>query len=326
LYNSSVVSDHNIMVNALSVHIGVAQWRERWITRRNKRCKGVWDGMLLRETLVLNDGRLFTYFLDGPLVRRDAVPYIFVFHAMFLSGNSFLMTDPPEDYILVCVNRPGYFGSDPANDEYTYQTFAHDIAQLADHLSVDKFVVVGHSSGGPCALACAAHLGPNRVCSVGILSGDPEYALASAPDKHWYNACLVGSFLPCLLERVLPCLPLARGASKGLRTDYRLETSLYTFRTEDITQPVLIFVGEDDNVLPPALSLHVHSRLENAQLEIVPKAGHLCLLKDQILLKFFSLLLNVTTEQGEDAMTEDTIEQTSDATDVKFRGHPLQII
>jgi pimeloyl-ACP methyl ester carboxylesterase len=277
------------------LHMGVSRWRERWTDRRGGRYKGVWDANLERETIVLRDGRRLSYFLDGPLLERHALPHVFVFHALFLSGNSFLMAEAPQDYILVCVNRPGYFGSDPVGPDYSYDKFALDMEQLADRLGLDTFLVAGHSSGGPCSLACAAHL-PNRVSAVGILSGDPEYAHEGVPDKRKTNACLLGCFLPCFLRRAICCLPIAKNGVRGLQNDFRLETSPYSFRTESVHQPTIIFAGEADSVLPLEVSRHVHERLRNAQLRVVPNIGHLGLLRDEVLRDFFEALLCIASE------------------------------
>lgn len=277
------------------IHIGISSWRES-ITRT--RSKGLWDPILDRKTLVLIDGRKLSYFVDAPTnglcgSRTNDLPHIFCFHAMFLSGNCFITKETPKDYVLVCVNRPGYFGSDPVHaTNYTYEHFARDIEQLADFLQVKTFYVAGHSSGGPCALACAHYL-PSRVLAVGILSGDPEYAHETVPSKRAVNAICLGYVLPFLLKWVLGCLPMAKNARKGLMNDYRLETTIYPFRTEDIIQPTIVFVGEKDSVLPLKISRHVHERLANASLNVVPKVGHLGLLRDNILSKFFQFLLNL---------------------------------
>jgi pimeloyl-ACP methyl ester carboxylesterase len=301
----------------LDFHVGVTPWRETWIARRQKRVKGVWDGALERQFIVLRDQRRLTFFLDGPILstpysprendvngqtceNRRRVPHIFCFHAMFLSGNNFLLTDPPEEYVLVCINRPGYFGSDPAPPTYTYETFADDVKELADYLRIDCFSVAGHSSGGPCALACAAHIGPKRIVSVGILSGDPEYAHEGIPNKSDRNAFLLGKFLPNLLL-FLPCIPLCRQARLGLINDYRLETSSYSFRTEDVLQPALVYVGEDDQVMPMEVSRHVHERLDNSTYRIVPNIGHMGLLRDEVLEDFFENLLALTDHNLEPA-------------------------
>ena len=277
----------------VDLHIPISRWREKWETQR--RVKGVWDPILFRETLILEDGRSLSYFLDGNT--KDAtLPYVFALHAMFLTGNSFLMTEPPTDCVLVCINRPGYEGSDgPVRNvttmPYDHRSFAHDIQQLADHLQVKKFHIMGHSSGGPLALGCAAHL-QNRVLSVGLLSSDPEYAHAAAPNKKWVNACCIGKALPFLLQYCFCCLPLARNNFRGVKNDYRMDISPYDFFMErDIKHPVLIYVGENDAVLPVDISRHVHSRLQNCHLEIVPKIGHLGLLRDAVMREFLEKLV-----------------------------------
>jgi hypothetical protein len=103
----------------VDLHLGVSQWRERWITRNRKRVRGVWDAKLERETLILKDGRQLSYFIDGPLLQQHGLPHIF-FHAMFLSGNSFLMTSPPQTTSWFASS---YFGSDSVGPEYTYDSF-----------------------------------------------------------------------------------------------------------------------------------------------------------------------------------------------------------
>ena len=268
----------------IDFHVGVTRWREEWIARRGRRVRGVWDSHLDRGFVTLRDSRRITYFVDGPpssseRLGRPALPHIFCFHGMFLSGNCFLMTNPPEDYVLVCINRPGYFGSDSPPADYSYESFARDIEQVANALKIDRFHVVGHSSGGPNALACAAHLG-KRVLSIGILSGDPEYAHDGVPNKSARNSFLLGTFLPKLLW-LLPCVPVARQARPGLINDYRLETAMYSFRTEHITQPALVFVGADDQVMSLEVSRHVHERLDDSTYRIIPRIGHNGLLRDE---------------------------------------------
>lgn len=51
--------------------------------------------------------------------------------------------------------RPGYRGSTPNNGR-TVASFAFDVAELLDHLEVNRACFYGISGGGPHALACAA--------------------------------------------------------------------------------------------------------------------------------------------------------------------------
>ena len=70
---------------------------------------------------------------------------------------------------FVGYDRPGYGGSTP-NPGRTVASAADDVAAVADALGIDRFAVMGHSGGGPHALACAAQL-PERVVAVVSVAG-----------------------------------------------------------------------------------------------------------------------------------------------------------
>lgn len=70
---------------------------------------------------------------------------------------------------LVALDRPGY-GLSTYQPARRLTDWPQDVAELADHLGVDRFSVMGISGGGPHAAVCAAMLG-ERVASAGIVSG-----------------------------------------------------------------------------------------------------------------------------------------------------------
>jgi pimeloyl-ACP methyl ester carboxylesterase len=77
---------------------------------------------------------------------------------------------------LIAVDRPGH----GLSDFKRRRRVAHwvpDVASLADVLGLDRFAVLGVSTGGPYAAACAALL-PQRVRTAGIVSG---WAPSNAP-------------------------------------------------------------------------------------------------------------------------------------------------
>jgi pimeloyl-ACP methyl ester carboxylesterase len=76
---------------------------------------------------------------------------------------------------LVSVDRPGY-GHSTYQPGRTLAGWPNDVRQLADHLAVDRFGVVGISGGGPHSLACAALLS-DRVPVAAVLSGVGPLAL-----------------------------------------------------------------------------------------------------------------------------------------------------
>jgi len=246
----------------------------------------------------LRDDRFMHYVVDGPdeieedptLIKDSGLPVIFAFHGMYLSGESLVLTDHYRDdyssrnversfeYIIIAVNRAGYHGSSSVKlGEYSYKEFALDVGEIADSLGISKFGVVGHSSGGPNALACAAILGQDRVTAFGTLGSDPEY---SHFDDIPYNPmmdCCIGLWLPRFLRVIFPCIRVAN----GMRNDYVLERTDYPFDCESIEQRGVVVAGEKDLLLPGWLTKRVKDRLKNAQYKVVPMAGHEDLLKDE---------------------------------------------
>ncbi|CCK30389.1 alpha/beta hydrolase fold protein [Streptomyces davaonensis JCM 4913] len=69
----------------------------------------------------------------------------------------------------VSYDRPGYGGSTP-HPGRDIASAAADVAAIADTLGIDRFAVLGHSGGGPHALACGALL-PDRVLTVASVAG-----------------------------------------------------------------------------------------------------------------------------------------------------------
>lgn len=109
------------------------------------------------RTIRLADGRTLGYALLGD---PDGKPLIF-FHGT--PGSRLMFSE--DDAIaqvpglrLVLPERPGYGLSDPKPDRVLLD-WADDVAELADHLGLDRFAVGGLSGGGPHALACAHALG-----------------------------------------------------------------------------------------------------------------------------------------------------------------------
>src|SRR5215471_11459320 len=70
-------------------------------------------------------------------------------------------------------DRPGY-ASTPAAPGRDVASAAADVAGIADALGIGQFAVMGHSGGGPHALACAALL-PDRVRATVSISAPAPY-------------------------------------------------------------------------------------------------------------------------------------------------------
>ena len=115
------------------------------------------------RTVTLSDGRSLAYCEWGDL---DGRPVVLVHGApgsrLFCPDQS--ATDAAH-VRLITIDRPGYGRSDPQPDR-SLLDWVDNFAELARRLELPPSPMVGWSSGGPYALACAAVI-PDRVPKVG---------------------------------------------------------------------------------------------------------------------------------------------------------------
>jgi len=114
---------------------------------------------------------------------------------------------------LIAPDRPGY-GHSTYHPARTYETWAGDVSQLADHLGVDRFAVIGHSSGGPNAAGCARFLG-DRIVGCAIVSGvaPPEAEVSKHEMSRIYQ---IGQRVSMVAPRLM-----SLAAQAGLRQGQR---------------------------------------------------------------------------------------------------------
>ena len=124
------------------------------------------------STLTLPDGRALEYVEGG-----DPAGVLTVVHHGTPGGP---VLDPHWEATarerglrLVLHARPGYAGSTRLPGR-SVRDVVGDVAALADHLGVQRFLTWGWSGGGPHALACAALL-PDRVVASASLAGVAPY-------------------------------------------------------------------------------------------------------------------------------------------------------
>jgi len=114
--------------------------------------------------LTLSDGRQLGYAEYGDPKGHP----VFMFHGNpgsrlsfgLIPGSPFL----PEIHI-VAPDRPGYGLTDFKKNALEH--WPDDVAELADHLGIEKFALFAPSGGGPFALACAWKI-PDRISTMGI--------------------------------------------------------------------------------------------------------------------------------------------------------------
>ena len=198
-----------------------------------------------------------------------------------------------QDHRVLLMDIRGHGESDAPEGIYTMSLLADDLAALLEILGIGKAVVCGHSMGGYITLAFAAQY-PDRIAGLGLITtraeADPlkkqkgRYAMVEALEKRG-SIALAESLAPRLARNpqivqqayglILknPSQGLI-GAVKGLA-----ERPDRTALLSDICVPTLVVVGEEDQIIRPAVSRRMASAFPNGQLLSLPEAGHMPMLE-----------------------------------------------
>lgn len=125
---------------------------------------------VVEEEFTLSDGRILGVAYFGA---ENGSP-IFYFHGYpgcRLSGGAFF--DHAAKKLgarIIAIDRPGIGNSSPQAGR-TLLDFASDVRELAEHLKLKSYGIIGVSGGGPYALACARTLSPEKLKAVSIIGG-----------------------------------------------------------------------------------------------------------------------------------------------------------
>jgi pimeloyl-ACP methyl ester carboxylesterase len=217
---------------------------------------------------------------------------------------------------VVSADRPGYGGSTP-HPGRGWKDWPDDVAALADHLSVGRFAVMGLSSGGPYAVACAALL-PERVTSAGIIAGvtdmgwpdawegydedeaalmrlgDEAKAVAWCEDHYGPNGerffDSTGDLAPAdlallqdeaVMAGLFPTFSEAfRQGIGGFAQDITVQGRVWSFDPGIITAPTHVYHGEADTLVPVSHGRHTAEAIPDATLVTFPEHGHISMITE----------------------------------------------
>jgi pimeloyl-ACP methyl ester carboxylesterase len=132
------------------------------------------------KTIQLSDGRTLAYLDSGDPEGRP----VFYFHGGPGSRLEGLLFDELNQQLgirMIALDRPGYGLSDFQEDR-TYLDWPDDVSELADQLGIERFAVLGWSSGGPYA-AAVAHEIPQRLTVAAIVAGEGPIASDDFPQS-----------------------------------------------------------------------------------------------------------------------------------------------
>ena len=127
---------------------------------------------IFNQQFILKDGRKLGYAEFGD---PEGKP-VFYFHGWLGGRLDFyvnVLYNKQVNCHIISLDRPGIGLSDYKNNRKIID-WPDDVVELADHLGIDKFYVLGMSGGGPYVAACAYKI-PDRLLSAGIIGGMGPY-------------------------------------------------------------------------------------------------------------------------------------------------------
>ena len=122
--------------------------------------------------LTTRSGRRLSYRVDGPAT-GDVLVYCTGTPQGTVEDADLVGAATKAGLRLVTYDRPGYGESERAPSRVVRDA-VDDITDLLDAIGAERFVVAGHSGGGPHALACGALLA-DRCRAVAVLAGVAPY-------------------------------------------------------------------------------------------------------------------------------------------------------
>ncbi|MEM1218966.1 MAG: alpha/beta hydrolase [Bacteroidota bacterium] len=211
------------------------------------------------------------------------------------------------DFRCIAVDLPGYGKSSKGKYSGTLPFFAEQLIALLDHLNIEQVTLVGHSMGGQISMVTALQY-PDRIKRL-VLCAPAGFETFNEGQKEWFRevitangvrltpvesikANLGSNFLnfPKDAEFMIDDRIAMRSAEDFPGYCYIIPKSVQAMvdmpvydELPNITQPVQVIFGKQDNLIPnrflnPGSTTKIAedgaSRIPNAQLNIVNKAGH----------------------------------------------------
>ena len=260
--------------------------------------------------LALDDGATLHVYDTGPAGGDDRL-------AVFWHHGTPNLGAPPAPLFVesdrlgirwVSYDRPGYGGSTPCPGR-SVGSAAGYVAAVADSLGIERFALMGHSGGGPHALACGALL-PDRAVAVvsgaGLAPFDAEgldwfagmapsgvASLSAAAEgraaKERHEAS-DAEYDPEFTPADLAALggewswfgsvvgPAVAAGPGGLIDDDLAYVSPWGFDPAGVAVPVLLLHGGRDRIVPSSHGEWLAARCPSAELRLSPDDGHISIL------------------------------------------------
>ena len=206
-------------------------------------------------------------------VAGEGEPIILV-HGLSASSLWWIRNVPAlaEHYRVYLLDLPGFGTMRRYASRFTLDRLSNDIIAWMEVVGIKQAHFIGHSMGGYVCLRIAAHK-PHIVKRLILIApaAIPAYSSVLGYTRPLLAAMRVLSpaFFPILIYDALRAGPLMLLRATRDLVSRDIRTSL-----QEITVPTLMIWGENDTLVPLALSDLLRAEIPDAHLLIIKKAGH----------------------------------------------------
>ncbi len=190
---------------------------------------------------------------------------------------------------IFAPDLPGH-GKSAGRGQQSIESYAQVVVNWLDILGLQRAVFVGHSMGGAIALELALHhfehvLGLGLISTGARMKIDQEILHEAASPTTFHRAIEIVStaFFSPFADSHLVELAAARMAETRSTVFYGDFLACDQFDVSDqlsqICQPTLVLCGTEDQLTTSQNSQFLAVQIPNAQLEMIPRAGHMVMLE-----------------------------------------------
>ncbi len=208
---------------------------------------------------------------------------------------------------VITLDLSGHGESDPGPDVTSIEEFAAELAAIIDHLELTDFVIVGHSMGGAVVTAYMLREGFRKPLAITLVDTCPVLDLSKLATGLAIETIETQLYLfrgrkergkhgpyDIIREEEDTKRKNPRIISRDLAACSKFNAS---DRVSEIDVPVLVIVGEHDDIVTPTMANQFKDSLPRADIAVVKKTDHVPMLQNP---EDFNALLKKFLEWVED--------------------------
>ena len=207
-----------------------------------------------------------------------------------------------ENYRVIAYDIRGHGNTDAGSDIFSIELFVNDLLGLMDTLNIDKSILCGLSMGGYIALNAIENY-PERfnallLCDTNCSEDTPEtkekrmktiQSIKENGLEQYAKESLKKLFAPISFSKhieeiaVVKEMIMKTSEQSLFKTLHALAERKETCtRLHQINVPVLIMVGEKDEITPPEVAMLMHAKIKGSTIYIINHAGHLSNMENSV--------------------------------------------